>query len=442
MPIAFPPSRKRLIAMLGTDRLAGQVVSAFGLKIWNAAASFGLSLLIARTFGAAGSGYFGIAVTTVAILANFVILGLDHITIRAVSGDMREGKQGQARGTVIAVLKVVLIVAPLVAGLGWLTRDWLAGTVMAQPEAEKLLGIMLLAVVPLALQRIASSALRASGRPIASQVIDGALGTTVAFIAFGLAVLLHGTGRLDLVGIYYVTGTVVGSAIGWLVYARTVRAWPHANNIDWRPLVLAGLPILFLTLSNVFTEWYTTVALARYWPAAEVGQYRVAWQFVALAGLVQVAMDTMIGPRIAAAARVGAKHEIVAVARKSILLALILASPLFMALLIFPERLLSIFGEQFMGGATALQVLALGQLFRLVCGPLGSIIVMTGSQLWALIYAIAGVILCILLVALLVPTHGAVGAAAATTGTVVARYIIGGMIVRYALGINLFRKGG
>ena len=432
------PSPKRLIAAFGKNRLGGQTVLVFGLKIWSAAASFALSWLIARAFGAAGSGHFGIAVTTITILSHVVLSGLDYTVVRVVAGDLREGKQAQAKGVVLAAVRFVGIAAPSLALLLWLAREPLAVHVLHQPGMPGLLGIMLWTLVPFGLQRIASAALRGTGNILASQVIDGPSGTTIAAAGLAAALFAGHTGSLNVPGWLYLTGYSVSAAAGLLIYRRSVRSWPRAVIPAALPLAAAGVPILLSNLSNMFTEWYTTVSLGSAWPAAVVGQYRVAWQFVAIAGLMQVAMDTILGPRIAAAARVGDKAAIARTARRSIALVTVLASPLFAAFLLFPETLLSLFGPQFIGGAMALRILALGQLARLMGGPLGTVLVMTGNQRWVLVYSAAGVIPCIIFVALLVPAYGAVGAAAATAAAVLLRNGTAIIVAQRVLGINLF----
>lgn len=426
--------------MLSPNRLGGQTLMAFALKIWNAGASFALSWLIARHFGAAGSGHFGIAVTTVTVLSYVALAGLDYTVVRTAAGDLREGKRAEARGTIVAAGRAVLIGTPLLIGVLWLAREALAVDVLRQPDMGPLLAIMLWSVLPVALQRVASASLRVAGRTAVSQVVDGPLGTTAA--ALGLALVMFGGAGSDLVlpGWIYLGGVTIGALAGWVMLVRTLKAWPAAVAVPVLPLLVAGLPVVGSNLSNVFTEWYTTVSLGVYWPAATVGQYRVAWQFVALAGLVQTALDTMIGPRIAAAARVGAFDEVASVARKSVVLVLLMAAPLFAALMIFPERLLALFGPEFVGGALVLQILAAGQLFRLASGPLGSILVMSGNQRWVLVYAGVSVVLCLTFVAVLVPVYGAVGAAIATGATVVLRNIVAGIILQYVVGISLFRS--
>lgn len=431
---------RKLIPYFAAGRLGGQAVIAFTLKAWGAVASFALNWLIARHFGPAGSGEFGIALTTLTITAYCVLAGLDIIVVRGVAGDLAEHKTAEARGIVHAVSRYVAIAGPIVALSLFLARTWLARDVLHQPGMATMIGIIIWAVVPITLQRIASSALRASGQILLSQTIDGPAGTTFAAIIFGIAILGGFADTILLPAWVYLAGVVLGCSAGWAGFARISRNWSAAIPVAIAPLVLAGLPILLSNLSQLFTEWYTTVSLGAHWPVTVVGQYRAAWQFVMLAGLVQLAMEVIIGPRIAAAARVGDTASIARVARRMVGLVLVLAAPLFILIFAAPQFLLGIFGPRFVPGALALQILGIGQLVRLASGPLGVILVMTGNQRWVLVYAASAVILCVGFAIWLIPTYGAAGAAAATTAAIVGRNLIAMAIVHFVLRINLFRS--
>ncbi|MBV8970706.1 MAG: oligosaccharide flippase family protein, partial [Sphingomonadaceae bacterium] len=402
---------RAVLPHFAANRLGGQSVVAFGLKSWGAVASFALSWLIARRFGPAGSGQFGIALSTLTITSYFVLGGLDAIVVRTVAGDLVEGKTAQAHGVVTAVRRMMLFAAPAVALLLFLLRDALAVRVIHEPSMGPVLGVMLWAVVPLTLQKIASGALRGAGRVLLSQLIDGPVGTTFAALGFGVAIVAGAAQSVVLPVGLYVVGVSWGAVAGWWSFRTIARGWPAPLASPVTPLVVAGLPLLASNLSQLFTEWYTTVSLGSHWPLAIVGQYRAAWQFVMLAGMVQLTMEMMIGPRLAAAARIGDTAAIARTARRTIALVLAMASPLFLAIFIFPQLLLSIFGARFVPGALALQILGLGQLARLAAGPLGTIQIMTGHQRWLLAQAIGAVVLCVGFSAWLIPLYGAAGAA-------------------------------
>ena len=431
---------RRLLPYFAVDRLGGQSVIAFGLKAWGAVASFALNWLIARQFGPAGSGAFGIALSTLTIASYCVLAGLDTIVVRTVAGDLAEHKVAAAHGVVVAVRRIVTVMAPLTALVLFLLRQPFAVHVLNAPSIAPIIGVMLWAIIPLTLQRIASAALRGSGRMLVSQLIDGPVGTTFAAVAFAVAIATGTEYGLALPAGLYLIGVSGGAVAGWWSFRAVSRAWPAALPVAVAPLVIAGLPILASNLSQLFTEWYTTVSLAAHWPLAVVGQYRAAWQFVMLAGLVQLTMEIMIGPRIAAAARIGDTTTIARTARRMVGLVLVLAAPLFLAIFVAPDFLLGIFGPRFVPGALALQILGVGQLIRLACGPLGVILVMTGNQRWVLVQAAVAVVLCVGFAWWLIPPYGAAGAAAATTAAIVGRNLMAMVLVRYVCGINLFRR--
>lgn len=431
---------RRLLPYFAANRLGGQSLVAFGLKIWGAVASFGLNWLIAQQFGPAGSGEFGIALSTLVITSYCVLAGLDTIVVRAVAGDLAEKKTGAARGVVVAVTRTVAVVGPVVAAIIFAVRVPFARDVLHQPGMAAMLGIMLWAVVPLTLQRIASSALRASGRLLLSQLIDGPVGTTLAALALLGGIVAGAAESMSLPAGLYLGGVTIACVVGWVGLRRVTRDWPAAVVPAIGPLMIGGLPILLSNLSQLFTEWYTTVSLGVHWPVEVVGQYRAAWQFVMLAGLVQLSMETILGPRIAAAARTGDTATIARVSRRMVALVVALSAPLFVIIFAAPEFLLGIFGPRFIGGALALQILGLGQLVRLASGPLGTIMVMTGKQRWVLVNAAVGVALCVGFALWLIPPYGAAGAAAATAIAVAGRTLVAGAIVHFVLHINLFRR--
>ncbi len=431
---------RRLLPYFAAHRLGGQSVLAFGLKSWGAVASFALNWLIARHFGPAGSGAFGIALSTLTITSYFVLAGLDTIVVRTVAGDLAERKTAAAHGVVTTVKQTVMIAASAAALLLFLLRGPLADHLLHAPSLAPLLGVMLWAMIPLTLQKVASAALRASGGMLLSQLIDGPVGTTFAAAAFAVTIYAGMATSVVLPAGLYLLGLTGGAAVGWASFRRRSHGWPAPVATAIVPLVVAGLPLLASNLSQLFTEWYTTVSLGSHWPLAIVGQYRAAWQFVMLAGMVQLTMELMIGPRIAAAARIGDTAGIARVARRMIALVLVLAAPLFLLIFTVPQFLLGIFGPRFVAGALALQILGVGQLVRLASGPLGTIQIMTGHQRWILVQAISGVALCVGFSAWLIPRYGAAGAAGATAAAIAVRTLMAAAIVQFVCRVDLYRR--
>ena len=83
-------------------------------------------------------------------------------------------------------------------------------------------------------------------------------------------------------------------------------------------------------------------------------------------------------------------------------------------IILFKDIILGIFGEEFNLGSTALIILCIGQLFNAICGPVGSILQMTGRQKAFQNILFIALIINITLNILLVEKHGINGVATAT----------------------------
>lgn len=94
-----------------------------------------------------------------------------------------------------------------------------------------------------------------------------------------------------------------------------------------------------------------------------------------------------------------------------------------MALLIFGESILAFFGTRFIEGYSVLALLILGILFEAAAGPVSFLLNMTGHQV-ACAQAVGIIaLLNIVLNAVLIPTEGLIGAATATTLSIVIRTV-------------------
>jgi O-antigen/teichoic acid export membrane protein len=87
--------------------------------------------------------------------------------------------------------------------------------------------------------------------------------------------------------------------------------------------------------------------------------------------------------------------------------------PLFIVLAVAPAAALRLFGGEFGAGATALNILLLGQLVNVATGTVGFILIMVGRTGWDLVVYAASVVLDVAAAWLLIPGLGMEGAAVA-----------------------------
>jgi O-antigen/teichoic acid export membrane protein len=147
----------------------------------------------------------------------------------------------------------------------------------------------------------------------------------------------------------------------------------------------------------------------------------------------------MFAPRIAAEDARGDRRTLDVMLKRVTYWNTSLAIPVFAVLLLLATPLMSIFGTEYARGATALAILAAGQLFNAATGPLGQVINMSGRPYLTLVNNAAVAGLNIVACVILIPRYGLTGAAIATTASITLVNLIKLVQVWVLFGINPFR---
>jgi O-antigen/teichoic acid export membrane protein len=105
------------------------------------------------------------------------------------------------------------------------------------------------------------------------------------------------------------------------------------------------------------------------------------------------------------------------------------------ALVLFTQPVLGIFGDEFVAAHWSLKILVIGQLTNALCGSVGNLMVMTGYQNKILIVSSSCALTNLVLNAIAIPIWGMNGAAVATAITLIAYNIWCSVLVVKNVGI-------
>ena len=418
--------------------LRAQMAMGFAARGAAALASFGLSWLIARRFGAAGLGLYSVGLTTATFCATLSLIGVDFVTVRQVARSLKLGRAGEARRALSAATRQLSLTALVLAAALFTLREPIAVELLGQPEAAPFLGVMAAAIPPLAFTRLASAGLRGGGRVLISQLIDGPVATGLAALVLAGAMVLDLAGDSLLPAILYALFATLAVLIGWVALRRVARGWGPPSG-ERPPLLRSGIPILVITLSQLFVDWFALLVLTAEGDAAQAGLFRIAFQIVSVLNLLNVASESILAPVIAQEHAAGNRDRIAQVVSRTALLLVAAGAPLLLVCIFAPQWILGLFGPEFTAAATPLAILALGQAVNLAMGPIGGVLIMTHHERWSLAYGVVAALGATLLSLWLIPKMGVTGAAVAVTASTVFRRLSAAAIVRFVVGIELWR---
>jgi O-antigen/teichoic acid export membrane protein len=417
--------------------LRGAVIgSALSLasKLATAGLGFGVTVLIAHKFGATGSGTWVLGQTFLMIAGYLCLCGLDVGTVRAIAVYRAAEQWAAARSWAWTGMMVVLGFGTLVSLALWAGLGLLARALREGPEFVSVMSILCLAIVSTGVMRLTGGLLRGLSRFTLAEVLEGAVvPTTLGITAFTVG--LHSLQQMAMI---YVGATLVSAVVGfsiWLVLLGD-KGRP-AEPLMPRKALTSSLPLMGTVMATLATPWIMTLFLARFADTAEVGIFRVGVQFSLLLSFLLAAVESGMSPQIAALHSQGKLHELLGATKQMTGLLVILGGLPSMVLIIFAPQLLGLLGPEFPAGATAMRILLAGQVLKLLSGPVGSYMVMTGLGRMSLWNAINSAIVVLVLCAILVPLVGIEGAAIAGAMSTLVRYVTATVVLWRVHGIFL-----
>lgn len=403
------------------QRLASASIWALFAYVGGAALTFLSQLVIARLMGAASFGIYSYVLAWISVLAYGATLGFHVTMLRFVPAYGAKGQWSLARGHIRFALAWSLAAAVASALAGALIV--MASSAQMPAELAQSLVIGMAAVPLITMYLLGGAILRILGGVVSALVPerivrDGLLLALVALIA--LTVSRHPDARLVIAALVLSCAATVA-----LVCLIARRLWlPELRGVspsyavrDWWPsvlplMVITGLDMLMTRTGVMLLGWTGNIR--------DAGIFAVGFNVAMLIVLPRVAVGTMFAPTISELHALGDRQALQKVFANACTLSLAGAAILALPLLAVMAPLLRWFGQDFDASAPIAYVLVIGQVFAAAVGPQQNLLIMTGHERAAAAMMIASAGLNIVACALWIPRYGPIGAAMATTMTIVA----------------------
>lgn len=396
----------------GRKLVTSPAVAAYGFKAANALASFAATAMLARMAGPAMLGNFSFAVVSATLLGIVAMHGLDVVMLREVAGDLREGLTGAARGMVRFALRSVAVAALVITLLFVAAARFKELAALLDTDRAAMLAAAI-GIASVAFYRLGLAGLRGTGHPVAGQFWEGA--NSLLFVAIIAGLWLSSAAiSASMAVLLFFACQVCSVASIWLVLRRDIGRWAPAEPADVRRLRAAGLPIMAIQAIQMFQDWLLLALVAGSASAAAVGALRVAMQIILVIALVVTTGETYLSGKVAGDLRAGRPDVVWRRHRRATLAMALVLGPAILGCVFFPEPLLRLaFGPAFVTAAPALAIMAVGQVTKLVTGPIGGLLAMSGHERWLLRLTVVSLVMLVGLALWLVPIWGLAGAAVA-----------------------------
>jgi len=151
----------------------------------------------------------------------------------------------------------------------------------------------------------------------------------------------------------------------------------------------------------------------------QVGVYNIISKISEAISFVLVIINFVLSPIIARLFSGREIEQLQKLITRSARIVLLFSFPLLVLIILFKKDILLFFGPEFLHGQSSLVILCAGQLMNILCGSVGTLLIMTGYQRFSIISLAVSTVFNIILNILLTAKLGMEGTAIATAGSLV-----------------------
>jgi O-antigen/teichoic acid export membrane protein len=394
----------------------GGIVFAGRLFAWGS--RFVLAVFLVRLLGAEQYGLYTIALTVAALGSIFAVIGLDSAMVRYVAIFNGRADIARLRGSLQIGIGLPAMVGLLFGAAMVLFSDQIATNLFAAPGLAPLLRIAGLLVPAMVLNSLLAATLQGFQKIGFAVLGEQITQPSVRFAILVVFALMGMTAELAVVASTLATLIVTVLLLFFVARQAPFTGITGTAERQTGMLLRFSLPVYFSNLVNALSSNLQVLLLGSMSTIASAGIFTVASQINLVGTIFHSAIVSASMPIFAELHDQGDRSRLAHLYQTTSKWTLTLNLPFFLAVVLFPQALLMIFGSEFTDGSGALVILALGAIVNAGTGTSGAVLDMTGHTGVKFINSTLSVGLGIGLNLLLIPPFGVVGAAIAAFGAV------------------------
>jgi O-antigen/teichoic acid export membrane protein len=409
---------------------------AFMVRVLGAIASLIMNLVIARSLSVEQSGLFFLAFAICSAVGMLCTLGLTNAFIRFIGGYHAEDNWSVIKGVVNKGLKASFICASIVGGGVYLSSGFIGDYVFNKPLLTPILKYVAFIIPLYAVYQLLSFAFQGLHKPIPSIFFQSI--STQILVAIGVIVLgiLSFEGTSSAVAIILLLASLFSFIVSIFLWFKQPSLNVKADFSKTKELIASAQPLWVMMLMAMMVQYSGQIITGIYVSSADVAYFAVAQRVAMLTSFVLIAVNLVAAPRFAASAKQGNGSELRGTSLFCSRIMVVMATPVLVFMLVFPEFILGFFGEEYKQASLLLQILVIGQFINVVTGSVGFLLNMTGHEKDLRNVVFLSGPLAVILGLMLTPMYGTTGAAVATAIAFASQNLLAVFMVKKRLGFN------
>ncbi|MBN1763791.1 MAG: oligosaccharide flippase family protein [Sedimentisphaerales bacterium] len=242
----------------------------------------------------------------------------------------------------------------------------------------------------------------------------------------------------------YLSSAIFSGLFGGWLFARRFSMKQILRSSFIHPLSRALLRFslyqVFSSVLNNLLLHFDILLIGYFLPAGGVGVYRIASRIAEMILIFLRAIRGIFAPIISVLFSQGRIKELGQLFSVTTRWICTLTLPLFFIIVLFPDPILSLFGQDYQEGTGVLMVLSAGQIINALAGAVGFMLVMSGFAGMHLVSDVVVLLLNLVMNLLLIPRFGIMGAGIATASSIAVGNLIRLYLVYIKIGVQPYSR--
>jgi len=394
-----------------TTKKAGMV---FLTKSVALAVSFLVGAIYARILGADLYGVFQLAYTTVLTLAIFTVFGTSGGLIRFIPIYKSDERKDFLKATINFAVVFTFTLSVIFALLLIFGNNFIANTIFKEPRLGPILPIFAFILIFFSLQNVLGGVIQAEKEApifiLYNQIIDRSI-SVIVFLGLFYAFYkkLPAISWAKFVSSFIALFLIAGWVLRRYPFLLEKPLLPPGNR---KKFLSYSSNLLFIRFTYFLMGQINTLLIGAYSISKEAGFYAIGNIIAGLVVFVLTSFNMIFAPIISELYHKKEFKTLNEMYSAITRLIWIFSMPVFLWIIVFSDRILTIFGPEFAAAKLVLIFLAIGQFINAAVGPNGLMLSMSGHQKWEMANGIAVAVINLGLNILLIPKYGAIGSAA------------------------------
>jgi O-antigen/teichoic acid export membrane protein len=382
-------------------------------------------VLIVRYLSKADYGVWAYTLALISTATTLGCLGMERTVGRFIPIYEEEGKRASVAGTLVLAFATIAALGFATVALVIGFRSLLSDTVIDNPAVISIL-VVLIALAPVnAFSELLEGVFSAFGEPKIIFLRKHVIGPSLKLAAIILTIAIGS--NLHTLAIATVFAGVLGILLYGVLLPKVLREHnltqyfrPGMFSIEYRRLLRFCMPVFAADMAIALRVVLVILALEHFHNLTNVAEYRAVLPIARLNNVVLVNFSLLFLPLASKLFAQKSTALLGEIQSHVTLWVTVLSYPVFAACISLSEPLtVLLLGERYSSAAPILAILAVGYFFQAALGLNRQSLRALGKVRVLLYIEIAATLIAVITALMLVPTFGAIGAAIATTATVI-----------------------